>query len=221
MAIRYEADGGRTGGKVGLLSWPAADASSSQEHRVLLCVSCRVGIRPDDGIRLHFWRTHRVKGEALRQIVDYSYAAEPIANPHTVPLPTDGSPQIEQLLAIDGFSCSDCRFLTTSRKLIRVHRSQAGHDHTTSCRGSNSGWNEVRLQTLSPRSYARYWVVEQGHAGTASLDAAGSTSTSSQHILNERLASYEARLATELAEVRRTVAIIRAVGSPSCASLRL
>ncbi|KAH7010574.1 uncharacterized protein B0I36DRAFT_370192 [Microdochium trichocladiopsis] len=83
MAIRYEADAGCTGGQVGLLSWPAADASSSQEHRVLLCVSCRVGIRPADGIRLHFWRTHRLKGEAIRQIVDYSYAAEPIANPHT------------------------------------------------------------------------------------------------------------------------------------------
>ncbi|KXJ84800.1 hypothetical protein Micbo1qcDRAFT_181347 [Microdochium bolleyi] len=83
MAIRYEADAGCTGGQVGLLSWPAADASSSQEHRVLLCVSCRVGIRPNDGIRLHFWRTHRLKGEAIRQIVDYSYAAEPIANPHT------------------------------------------------------------------------------------------------------------------------------------------
>ncbi|KAH7025189.1 uncharacterized protein B0I36DRAFT_204415, partial [Microdochium trichocladiopsis] len=68
--------------------------------RVLLCVSCRVAIRPDDGIRLHFWRTHRLKGEALGQIVDYSHAAEPIANPYTVPLPADGSPHIEQLPVI-------------------------------------------------------------------------------------------------------------------------
>ncbi|KAH7012427.1 uncharacterized protein B0I36DRAFT_217295, partial [Microdochium trichocladiopsis] len=130
-----------------------------QEHRMLLYASCRIGIRPDDGIRLHFWRTHRLKGEAIHQIVDYSYAAEPIAKPHTVPVPADGSPYIEQLPVVDGFRCSDCRFLTTSRKLIRVHRSQAGHDHTTSCRGSNSGWTEVRLETLSPGSNARYWVL--------------------------------------------------------------
>ncbi|KAH7016119.1 uncharacterized protein B0I36DRAFT_213659, partial [Microdochium trichocladiopsis] len=168
----------------------------SQEHRVLLCVSCRVGIRPDDGIRLHFWRTHRLKGEALGHIIDYSHAAEPIANPYTVPVPDDGSPSIDQLPVLNGFSCSECRFLTTSRKLIRVHRSQSGH-------GSN--WKEVRLQTLTPGNHARYWAVEQGPTRTASPGVSGPISTSSQYILDERLARYEESLAAELEETRRTV----------------
>ncbi|KAH7014622.1 uncharacterized protein B0I36DRAFT_398483 [Microdochium trichocladiopsis] len=194
MAIHFEADAGRTGGQVGLLSWPTSDASSSQEHRVLLCVSCRVGIRPDDGIRLHFWRTHRLKGDALGYIIDYSYAASPIANPYTVPVPADGSLSIDQLPVLNGFSCLECRFLTTSRKLIRVHRSQSGH-------GSN--WKEVRLQTLSPGSHARYWVVKEGTRGILGLGTP--TATSSQHALLERVTRYEENLATELEETRRTV----------------
>ncbi|KAH7009472.1 uncharacterized protein B0I36DRAFT_402027 [Microdochium trichocladiopsis] len=147
MAIHFEADAGRTDGQVGLLSWPASGASSSQEHRVLLCVSCRVGLRPDDGIRLHFLRKHRLKGEALRQIRDYSYAVEPITSPYTVPVPADGSPHIEQLPVLDGFSCSDCRFLTTSWK------------------------------SLSPGSHARYWVVKEGTRGITGSGTTSATSS--------------------------------------------
>ncbi|KAH7021617.1 uncharacterized protein B0I36DRAFT_367985 [Microdochium trichocladiopsis] len=154
----------------------------------------RAGIRPDNGIRLHFRRTHSLKGEVLRQIIDYSYAVGPISNPHTVPVPADDSPHIEQLPVLDGFRCSDCRFLTTSRKLIRVHRSQSGHD---------SDWKEVRLQTLSPGSHARYWVVKEGTRGIPGLST--HTATSSQHALLERVARYEENLATELEETRRTV----------------
>ncbi|KAH7010833.1 uncharacterized protein B0I36DRAFT_216334, partial [Microdochium trichocladiopsis] len=169
------------------------------EHRVLICMSCRVRIRPGDGVQLHFWRIHRLKGEVMRQILDYSYTAEPIANPQAVPVPADGSPYVEQLPIVDGLSCSDCRFLTTSRKLIRVHRSQSGHDST---------WKEVRLQILSRGSRARYWVVEQvqgsiGPDGTTSLRSTASGSP--QRLLADRLTRYEESLAAELEETRRIV----------------
>ncbi|KAH7007942.1 uncharacterized protein B0I36DRAFT_404387, partial [Microdochium trichocladiopsis] len=200
-AVRYESDGGVTGGQVGLLSWSASSGggsgSGSLEHRVVICMSCKVGIRPGDGVQLHFWRIHRLKGEVMRQILDYSYTAEPIANPQAVPVPADGSPFVQQLPIVDGLSCSDCRFLTTSRKLIRVHRSQSGHDST---------WKEVRLQSLSRGSRARYSVVEQvqgsiGPDGTTSLRSTASGSP--QRLLADCLARYEESLAAELEETRR------------------
>jgi superfamily II DNA or RNA helicase len=128
------------------------------EYDMLVCRLCNSAVRPSDGIERHF-RAHKVKGQVLADIKNY-FASMELNDPLVAELPVDGSKPIDVLRVLHGYSCTQCRFLTTARDNIRRHQRTAEH-------GSDSQqWVEVQLQSWSwqQRRHMRYWIVSGGSA---------------------------------------------------------
>ena len=90
-----------------------------QDHQILFCHICRQAVRPGDKISSHF-RLHRVKGQLLADIVAY-YEGMALNDPVTEVLPADGSRPVRELPILDGFSCTQCRFLSRERDNLTRH----------------------------------------------------------------------------------------------------
>jgi hypothetical protein len=124
------------------------------EHKILLCLVCKIGMPPGKGIETHLRNVHKCKGEELKVIVAYA-SALPLQDPHAVQLPGHGSAPIPQLDVLGGYHCLGCGYLTASRKNITEHwRLSQHHD-------SPKQWERVSMQTFSHGRFARYWVVEK------------------------------------------------------------
>ncbi|KAH7012437.1 uncharacterized protein B0I36DRAFT_278595, partial [Microdochium trichocladiopsis] len=184
--------------------WRGTDG---EERRVLVCRDCRSGLRPGSGIETHLRQVHRRKGSILRRAIECSWLAEPLSDPRSVELPGDGQPAVPCLPILAGYSCVRCRFLTINRKVIQAHHRKAGHQPPGPGTGP-AGWTEVRLQTLSGGSSARYWIVKQAEhdsvATTAGRPGTSGSGSGLASMLEARLARYEESLAAELEETRRT-----------------
>lgn len=115
-------------------------AQLNEEHRMLVCRDCRAAVRPGAGIESHFQHEHQLTGQTLKDIKDY-FGVMDLADPKLVQLPDDGSAAIKLLDVLYGYSCTECRYLTTARDNITRHRREAGHG------GAGNRWTEVRLQT--------------------------------------------------------------------------
>ncbi len=122
------------------------------EHKMLVCRLCNSGVRPGDGIERHF-RSHKVKGQLLADI-KHSFGAMELSDPACGRLPADGSAPVESMPVLRGYSCRQCRFLTTSRKGVQQHWQRARHDQAGGQR-----FDSVRLQTWLGGKFARYWTV--------------------------------------------------------------
>lgn len=113
--------------------------SLDEEHKVLICLLCRAGVKPGKGVEAHFRSAHQLTGDRLKQIVLYSSRVE-VSDPDKVQLPADGSRPITELLIRRGFSCTRCRYLTTARDNITAHWRTTLHGTT------ERRWTEVFLQ---------------------------------------------------------------------------
>jgi hypothetical protein len=52
-------------------------------------------------------RQHQLKGQVLKDIIDY-YGALEVADPKGIAVPEDNGPAIEELAISDGYSCRMC-----------------------------------------------------------------------------------------------------------------
>jgi superfamily II DNA helicase RecQ len=201
---------------------PAADSSTSASSYVqfieplgvLCCKSCKTAIRPDRRVETHFRQKHKLTGTALRNIIEYSWTVEPLADPHEVELPADGGAPIDGLAIIEGFCCTGCRFLTTSRRIGITHWNDAGHVVTEGGSGGDedsSRLERVKLQSLSQGRFLRYWIVvpvdevSSGDHSKQSDIRVPDAETVLDEQLRARLARYASKLAAEKAEQSRTV----------------
>ncbi|KAK3331530.1 hypothetical protein B0H66DRAFT_573160 [Apodospora peruviana] len=121
----------------------------NEEHNMLICRLCDNVVRPDNnGIEVHF-RTHQVKGQVLKDVVNY-YGTMQFNDPLTIALPPDGTTPVERLQRLHGFSCT--KYHATRHWTTANH--MAGKDEPR--------WTKVELQSWmwSQRRHARYWVVK-------------------------------------------------------------
>jgi hypothetical protein len=94
---------------------------------VLLCLWCRTAVPPGKSIETHFRKVHKETGARLVNILGFASSRGPFCNPATAELPYDGSIQVEELRVHSGYSCIECRYLTTNRKNMATHWTQSTH----------------------------------------------------------------------------------------------
>jgi hypothetical protein len=124
----------------------------NNEYRLVICKLCQAATVPGRGLREHFHRTHQFTGKLLRQITEHCAVLQ-LQDPLTAKLPPDGSVPESAILVQRGYSCSHCRYLTISRKMMRVHWGAKLHNVN-----KRPQWTEVWLQTWS-RMRPQYWIV--------------------------------------------------------------
>ena len=131
---------------------------------VLLCLSpsCKRAVS-SIGIDGHMRNIHHYKPAIRKQINGFvqdliSQDTRFQCNYTTVQLPADGS--IPQLVVpvVGGFSCQECRFLTTNRDNIRKH---VNREHLKKRKKDGDIFNCVQLQTWFGNKRERYWVVDE------------------------------------------------------------
>lgn len=79
----------------------------NDEHQLLLCKTCGHAVMPGAGAQSHFSHKHQVKGEKLKDIVNY-VDVNSLNDPTTIELPSDWSEPKPNLRTYDGFSCNIC-----------------------------------------------------------------------------------------------------------------
>lgn len=161
----------------------------NEEHNMLICRLCDNAVRPDNnGIEGHF-RTHQVKGQMLKDIVNY-HGTMQFNDPLTVALPPDGTRPVEKLRLLHGFSCAKCRFLTTSRDHATRHWRTASHVAGE----GEPRWTKVELQSWmwSQRRYARYWIVKDGIGEVDEGAESGVSKSTAEKMIAEFAAELEA-----------------------------
>jgi hypothetical protein len=128
-------------------------------RRLLFCVRCTTALRPGGAsVGAHFRAAHRVRGEALAAVTAYA-ATLPLCDPHTAPLPDDGSAPLPRLPRLAGYRClrRGCGYRTTNRTKVSHHAcAGAGQD--------GKGWGRATLQAFARGRYARYWIVADDEA---------------------------------------------------------
>ena len=158
----------------------------NEQHQVLICNECKAAVRPGKKIESHFRHEHCIKGYELTQILHH-VEHQPLQDPMTAALPTDGSRPIPGLIVYEqGLSCNECRFLTTSHDVMTRHwRTVATHTEST------ARYTKVKLQSWCKGRYTRYWVVQLGWEATGSLRVASTASESAMDaIIAESTITY-------------------------------
>src|SRR5687767_12071963 len=122
-----------------------------EQYQILICRLCRAAIRSGGSVESHFRQIHQLKGQVLQDIKNYFSDLE-TQDPLQTELLADGSAIVDSLAVLDGYSCTQCRFLTTARDNITRHWRTARHEAAV------QGWTEVRLQSWCRGRYARYWI---------------------------------------------------------------
>lgn len=128
------------------------------EHRILLCLICRAGLKPGKGIETHFRRRYGQKGDTLRRILSFC-SGRSLEDPESVVIPGNGSQPIPELRTYNGYRCSACGHLTMGRSNMSTHWTAAKHiAKSKKC----DRWPRVLLQSFgSCNQLARYWVVSE------------------------------------------------------------
>jgi hypothetical protein len=136
----------------------------NSEFGVLLCLSalCKHA-QSADGIIYHLRNFHHEKPEIRRQLDSFVQALQKqderfLRDYTTVELPVDGLSPQPVVPVVDGFSCLECRFLTTNRKIARVH---ANKGHNSKRAKDKDIFNHVRLQSWYGQKRERYWIVDE------------------------------------------------------------
>jgi len=170
-----------------------------EEYQILLCLTCRTGIRPGNASESHLRNVHQWKGEELKVALSYISTLQ-LRDPHTVDLPPNESTAIPELgTPVVGYGCESCDYLTSSWKRLTEHLRREGHGR------EGRSWKKVKLQTFSHGHCARYWIVAeeegQGHSHvSADLDRAHDANDSEWTAM---LSRYDATLGKEHEERRR------------------
>ena len=131
----------------------------SVEFGVLLCLSplCRHA-QTMNGIVEHMRKIHHEKPEIQKQLSEFvqdiiSQDAQFQCNYTTVRLPADGLMPQPVVPIVDGFSCCECRFLTTNRDNIRKH---VNKEHLKQRKRDEEIFKYVRLQSWFGPKRERY-----------------------------------------------------------------
>ena len=135
------------------------------EFKVVLCLSpiCRHAQTTSNVVE-HIRKTHHEKPAIRKQLKDFLQeltsqdAQFRTCNYTTVHLPADGSSPQLVVPVVDGFSCYQCRFLTTNRAVIRQHANKV---HAQKRIRDENMCESVRIQSWFGQKRERYWIVDE------------------------------------------------------------
>ncbi|KAJ6785046.1 hypothetical protein PWT90_11087 [Aphanocladium album] len=125
------------------------------QYKVMLYRDCRTAVPPGQSIARHLRNTHSIKGQDLKEIMDYTALLD-MADIRGVPRRPDYSPPHTMLRTEKGFSCTECRYLTITRDAVTRHWRTSGH--------TNSGeeCTRVQLQSWQRGKDTSYWIIQTG-----------------------------------------------------------
>jgi hypothetical protein len=135
------------------------------EFRILYCHRCKQVCFPQslDG---HLADLHKVPAPVRRTVVRFCATLDLVDASDDLVIRPDGSVALDFAPIYDGYSCHCCRFLTTSRKMIRQHLISS---HYIQHPVSQTKYSTARLQSwYPPSSRSRYWIITSPVAGQAS-----------------------------------------------------
>jgi hypothetical protein len=134
------------------------------EFGVFLCLNplCKRAVSAA-GLVEHIRKTHHERPAIRKQLGEYvqdvlEQSPQFRSDYSTVQLPADGSIPQPVVPVLDGFSCRECRFLTTNRDNIRKH---ANKEHLKKRQRDKELFECVRLQSWFGQKRERYWVVDE------------------------------------------------------------
>ncbi|KAH7186696.1 hypothetical protein DER44DRAFT_639829, partial [Fusarium oxysporum] len=162
----------------------------NQDYQILIYRLCQAAIRPGSSIESHFRRQHQLKGQVLKDIIDY-YGELELADPKRIAVPEDNGPAIKELVISGGYSCCICRYLTIAYDNIVRHWREAGHNT------AEEPWTKVRLQTWMGGRHARYWIVRDDSDRNGPLDVTNKADAGNQSAIDKVIAASLARLKEE------------------------
>jgi len=90
------------------------------DFRVLYCHACKQVCFPSALLR-HLTEIHKIPAAQRRPVVRFCLTLDVVDARSDLRLPLDGSAILDFAPVFDGYSCTCCRFLSTSQKLIRQH----------------------------------------------------------------------------------------------------
>jgi hypothetical protein len=90
------------------------------EFRVLYCHLCKQACFPSS-LHTHLSEIHKVKAAIRRPIVEFCQTLDLVETALDLELPLDRSASLHFAPVYDGYSYCYCRFLSVSRKVVRVH----------------------------------------------------------------------------------------------------
>jgi hypothetical protein len=125
------------------------------EHRLLYCWSCTTVVFLK-GLSRHLQDVHKVSVATRQPFLDHCQSLDLITQPKDLQLPPDHSLALEFLPVQEGYSCRQCRFLTCSEKLVRVHINRV---HKLTWQACSDNYRPVQLQSWFPSTQAQYWTV--------------------------------------------------------------
>lgn len=134
---------------------PRGSFEYDAKYGVLICRECRYAIQKS-ALRSHLLR-HKIYRDERQQLLA-SIDRLLIREPDNVPLPGPGSPPIDGLDIIPGFSCTitGCEHLCASTKRMRLHQNEAHGHGGSSC---SLTVRAVKLQTFFRGTKIRYFAV--------------------------------------------------------------
>ena len=171
-----------------------------REYQILVCLICHAGIRPGTAAKRHLRNLHQWKGEQLKAALLW-IATLSLQDPQTGLLPPNGSRVIPELHApYNGYCCRQCDYITRSRPHIVVHVRKRGH-----LQPEGESWKRAPIQTFSPESCARYWIVAETPSEAENFENEGEDRL--EEPTNEQfhglLTQYQAQYDAKRAERRR------------------
>ncbi len=127
------------------------------EFRILYCNVCKQVCFPSALLR-HLTEIHKIPAARRWPVVRFCSTLDVVDTKSDLRVLPDGSSILDFAPVFDGYSCSCCRFLTTSQKLIRQHLITT---HSIQYPASQTKYQQVKLQSwYPPSSRAQYWTVK-------------------------------------------------------------
>ena len=114
-------------------------------YRLLYCCSCRAVILIGT-LSHHLYDCHHVRGPQHRLLVEHCRSLDLVTQRADLQLPPNGSPALAFVPTRAGYSCcqSPCRYLTWSRKQMRLH---ANRTYKLGMQACTDSYRPVRLQS--------------------------------------------------------------------------
>jgi hypothetical protein len=106
----------------------------------------------------HLTEIHKISAARRRPVVQFCLTVDVVETKSDLRLLPDGPAILDFAPVFDGYSCTCCRFLATSQKLIRQHMIT---NHSIQHPASQTKYHQVKLQSwYPPSSRAQYWTVK-------------------------------------------------------------
>jgi hypothetical protein len=132
------------------------------DYRLLYCRPCTAVISIG-ALWRHLQDHHRVPLVQRKLLLKHCQSLDLIPKLKDLRLPIDHSLALQFLPVRQGYSCRQCRYLTSCRDSVRGHINTT---HKLYRQAGTDSYHSVQLQTWFPAPRAQYWMVRSKATAT-------------------------------------------------------